>query len=353
MPPGTYRNITGNLALAYGLVAGGVQSGLPVFLGSYPITPASDILHELSQAQVLRRHHVPGRGRDRRRRRRDRRVVRRPPRRHHHLGPRHRAEVRGDRPRRDDRAAARRRRRPARRPLDRACRPRPSRPTCCRRCSAATARRRCRSWRPSPPATASTRPSRPPGSPSPTAPRSCCSPTATSPTAPSRGGSPAVDDLPVIDPDFATEKNHTVTDDGRHDVRVLALPARRRDPRPAVGDPGHRRPRAPHRRPREGRRARQHLLRPRQPRLHGPHPPGQGRPDRRLAAAARGRRPVRRGQGAGPRLGLDLRPDRRRRTPRAQGRLPGRPGAPAPPQPVPEATSARSSSATTRCWCPR
>ena len=49
MPAGTYRNITGNLALAYGLVAGGVQSGLPVFLGSYPITPASDILHELSK----------------------------------------------------------------------------------------------------------------------------------------------------------------------------------------------------------------------------------------------------------------------------------------------------------------
>ncbi|KRF37105.1 2-oxoacid:acceptor oxidoreductase subunit alpha [Nocardioides sp. Soil805] len=49
MAAGTYRNITGNLALAYGLVAGGVQSGLQVFLGSYPITPASDILHELSK----------------------------------------------------------------------------------------------------------------------------------------------------------------------------------------------------------------------------------------------------------------------------------------------------------------
>src|SRR4029078_1542914 len=49
MPAGPYRNITGNLALAYGLVAAGVQSGLPVFLGSYPITPASDILHELSK----------------------------------------------------------------------------------------------------------------------------------------------------------------------------------------------------------------------------------------------------------------------------------------------------------------
>jgi len=49
MAPGTYRNITGNLALSYGLVAAGVRSGLPVFLGSYPITPASDILHELSK----------------------------------------------------------------------------------------------------------------------------------------------------------------------------------------------------------------------------------------------------------------------------------------------------------------
>jgi 2-oxoglutarate ferredoxin oxidoreductase subunit alpha len=49
MPTGLYRNITGNLALSYGLVAGSVQSGLPIFLGSYPITPASDILHELSK----------------------------------------------------------------------------------------------------------------------------------------------------------------------------------------------------------------------------------------------------------------------------------------------------------------
>jgi 2-oxoglutarate ferredoxin oxidoreductase subunit alpha len=53
MAPGTYRNITGNLALSYGLVAAGVQSGLPVFLGSYPITPASDILHELSKHKAF------------------------------------------------------------------------------------------------------------------------------------------------------------------------------------------------------------------------------------------------------------------------------------------------------------
>src|SRR4051812_18908604 len=49
MPPGLYRNITGNVALAYGLVAASVQSGLSLFLGSYPITPASDILHELAK----------------------------------------------------------------------------------------------------------------------------------------------------------------------------------------------------------------------------------------------------------------------------------------------------------------
>jgi 2-oxoglutarate ferredoxin oxidoreductase subunit alpha len=49
MRAGTYRNITGNLALSYGLVAASQQSGLRLFLGSYPITPASDILHELSK----------------------------------------------------------------------------------------------------------------------------------------------------------------------------------------------------------------------------------------------------------------------------------------------------------------
>ncbi len=48
-PAGTYRNISGNLALSYGLIAAAEQADLPLFLGSYPITPASDILHELSK----------------------------------------------------------------------------------------------------------------------------------------------------------------------------------------------------------------------------------------------------------------------------------------------------------------
>lgn len=49
LPEGTYRQITGNAALAYGLVSAGQRSGLPLFLGSYPITPASDVLHELAK----------------------------------------------------------------------------------------------------------------------------------------------------------------------------------------------------------------------------------------------------------------------------------------------------------------
>ena len=49
MKPGVYRGITGNAATALGLVAASVKSGLPIFYGSYPITPASDILHELAK----------------------------------------------------------------------------------------------------------------------------------------------------------------------------------------------------------------------------------------------------------------------------------------------------------------
>ena len=49
LAPGTYRNINGNSALALGLVAASRRSGLPLFLGSYPITPASTVLHELAR----------------------------------------------------------------------------------------------------------------------------------------------------------------------------------------------------------------------------------------------------------------------------------------------------------------
>ena len=53
MQPGVYRSIMGNQALSYGLIAASQKSGLPLFLGSYPITPASDILHELSRHKAF------------------------------------------------------------------------------------------------------------------------------------------------------------------------------------------------------------------------------------------------------------------------------------------------------------
>lgn len=49
LPPGTYKNVSGNEATALGFVAAAYKSGLQLFLGSYPITPASEILHELSK----------------------------------------------------------------------------------------------------------------------------------------------------------------------------------------------------------------------------------------------------------------------------------------------------------------
>jgi 2-oxoglutarate ferredoxin oxidoreductase subunit alpha len=51
--PGTYRNVNGTQALAYGLIAAGIQSGLQLFYASYPITPASELLHALSRYQKL------------------------------------------------------------------------------------------------------------------------------------------------------------------------------------------------------------------------------------------------------------------------------------------------------------
>jgi 2-oxoglutarate/2-oxoacid ferredoxin oxidoreductase subunit alpha len=53
MDKGTYRSMMGNQALSYGLIAASQKSGLPIFLGSYPITPASDILHELSRHKAF------------------------------------------------------------------------------------------------------------------------------------------------------------------------------------------------------------------------------------------------------------------------------------------------------------
>lgn len=56
LPKGLYRSIMGNQALVYGLIAASEKAGLPLFLGSYPITPASDILHELSRHKAFNVH---------------------------------------------------------------------------------------------------------------------------------------------------------------------------------------------------------------------------------------------------------------------------------------------------------
>lgn len=56
--PGVYRNIGGNIATAWGLVAAAQQAGIPMVMGAYPITPASDILHELSRHKAFGVHTV-------------------------------------------------------------------------------------------------------------------------------------------------------------------------------------------------------------------------------------------------------------------------------------------------------
>ena len=77
LAPGRYRQITGNTAISYGLIAASKLSGLPLFLGAYPITPGVVDPRGAGAPQELRSDDVPGRGRDRRLRRRTRCVLRR------------------------------------------------------------------------------------------------------------------------------------------------------------------------------------------------------------------------------------------------------------------------------------
>ncbi len=112
--------------------------------------------------------------------------------------------------------------------------------------------------------------------------------------------------------------------------RTCATPRRSR----ARGRCRARRARAPDRRPREGRRHRQHLLRPREPRPDDAAAGAEGRRDRSRHPRARGRPPGRRDH-ARARLGRHLRPDRRGGAQGARGRRQGRPRPPPPPQPVP------------------
>ena len=229
-PPGTYTNISGNTAMAWGLIAASQLSGLPLFLGSYPITPASDILHELSKHKnfgvrtLQAEDEIAGicsalgasyGG---------------------HLGatttsgpglalksetiglaislelPLLIIDIQRGGP-------------------STVCRPRPSSRTSCWPCTGITASRRYRSSRRTARRTASRWPSRRPASPSSTAPRCWCSRTAIWPTGPSRGSSPTSRRCPTSrrrSPPSSTTSTPTAT-------RVLALPARPRDTRPAPG----------------------------------------------------------------------------------------------------------------------
>ena len=314
--------------------------------GHLPDHPGLRRAARAEQAQAVRDHHVPGRGRDRRHRRRPRCLVRRIARRHQHVRSRHRAEVGDHRAGRDDRAAAGRHRRAARRPST-------GLPTKTEQADLLQAMFGRNGESPVPIV-------------APQSPGDCfdagveairIAVTYRTPVMLLSDGMLANGSEPWHIPDIDDCRRSTPPSPPAPTTSPwtrTATPARTsgptcatRTPSPGHGPSPEPRARAPHRRPGEGRRARQHLLRPGQPRLHGPHPPGQGRPDRRLAAAVGGRRPVRAGKGAGAGLGLDVRPDRRSVPPGAQGRASTSPRCTCATSTRSPTTSARSSRGTT------
>ena len=295
MPTGTYRNITGNLALAYGLIAGGVQSGLPLFLGSYPITPASDILHELSKHKAFgvttfqAEDEIAGIGAA--------------------IGASFSGSLGvtttsgpGIALKSESIGLAVMTELPLLVIDVQRGGPSTGLPTKTEQADLLQAMFGRNGESPVPIV-------------APRSPGDCFdaaleairiavtyrTPVMLLSDGMLANGSepwriPELAELPDDRPglrDRAPTTWSRATAPTTTDARVLALPARRGDAGAAVGDPRHAGPRAPHRRPREGRRPRQHLLRPGQPRLHGPHPRGQGGADRGVAAAAGGRRPRR------------------------------------------------------------
>ena len=342
---GTYRQITGNTALAYGIVAAGQTSGLPVFLGSYPITPASDILHELSRHKSFgvttfqAEDEISGVGAA--------------------LGAAFggalgvtttsgpgvalKSETIGL-------AVA------LELPLlvvdVQRGGPSTGLPTKTEQADLLQAMFGRNGEAPVPII-------------APRSPGDCfdaaleavrIAVTYRTPVLLLSDGSlangsepwkvPDASALPTLDPGFATGPERP-----RRLRRVLAVPARRHHARAPVGRARHAGAGAPDRRPGEGRRPRLHLLRPGQPRPDGP---AAGREDRRdHRARRRGRRPHRRRRAAGGGLGLDVRPDRGRGT-GGSGRWATR----SPPRTCATSTrcrptSATCSPATARCWCPR
>ncbi len=331
LPPGTYTNINGNTALAWGLVAASQLSGLPLFLGSYPITPASDILHELSKHKnfgvrtLQAEDEIAGIGAA--------------------LGAAYagnlgvtttsgpgmalKAETMGlavnlelplliidiqrggpstGLPTKTEQAdllmAFYGRHGEAPLPILA-----PRSPSHCFEV-AIEAARIALTWR--------------------TPVILLSDGYLANGTEPWR--LPDVDALPDLSVTFATEPNHT---DGAGEPVFWPYRARPRDPGAGVGAARHPRADAPHRRPREGGRVGQHQLRPRQPRAHGAAAGREGGPGRGLDPAGRGARRRRRRRPAGRRVGVDVGRHRRRGRPGPALGAPDRPPAPHAPQPVP------------------
>ena len=346
---GEYVQVTGNQALAWGLIAASRLAGVPLFLGSYPITPASDILHELSRRKEFgvrtfqAEDEIAGIGaalgasfggalgc-------------------HHDQRPGPRPQVRDHRPGHQPRAAPRHRRRAAGRALhraadqDRAGRPaarhvRPARRGAPADPGAADAQRLLRRRHRGGPAGREV-------------PHAGDRALRRLPGQRGRALAPARPRLLRADR-ARLRLRAQPRRRGRH-RDVLALRARPRDPGPPVGAAGSAGPRAPHRRAGEGRRHRQRLLRRGQPRAHGAPPSRQDRRHRRRHPAGRGQRRDRGRPAAARELGLHLRRRGRGRQAGPGPRHEGGPRPPAPPLSVARPTWARCCTATPRCSSPR
>jgi hypothetical protein len=260
MPAGTYRNITGNTALSYGLVAAAHRAGCR-WCSAPTRSPRHPTSCTRSSAQAPRRHDDAGRGRDRRHRHRPRGQLRWRARGHDDLGPglALKSEAIGlavslelplvivdvqrggpstGLPTKTEQADLLQAMfgRNGESPVPIVA---PKSPADCFDAAIEAPHRRRR-----------------------TAPPCCCCPTATSPTAPSRGGPRGRPTCPTS----PSSSRPNPTGSTPRASPVPPVPARRRDAGPAVGRARHEGSGAPDRRHREGRRHRQHLLRPRQPR---------------------------------------------------------------------------------------
>ena len=279
VPPGMYRNITGNEAIALGLVVGAELAGKKLFYSGYPITPASSILHSLAKYKNFgtltfqAEDEIAAMGAAIGAAYGGAIAVTAS------SGPGHRAQGRSDRPRRDDRAAGRDPQRPARRPVDRPADEDRAVAISTRRCTAATASRRSRCSRRSRPGDTfycaieavkiATR---------------YMVPVMLLSDGYIANGSRAV---AAAEPrGAAAVRRHPP----HRSERLLRVRARSAHARARLGHPRHAGPRAPHRRHREGRADRQHLVRAGEPREADEDPRREGRARRAGHRRARSRR---------------------------------------------------------------